>query len=59
MRDLSWIGDFNRDGKPDLVATQTTDGGVYLYPGTGTGAAATLGGRTRIATGFATNRPLF
>jgi hypothetical protein len=30
-------GDFNRDGKDDIVASQDTTGKLYLYPGVGDG----------------------
>jgi hypothetical protein len=33
MRELTSIGDFNRDGYPDLLAVQSSNGNVYLYPG--------------------------
>ncbi|MDI6097150.1 DUF1906 domain-containing protein [Actinoplanes sp. NEAU-A12] len=33
MRELTAIGDFNRDGYPDLLAQQTSNGNLYLYPG--------------------------
>ncbi|MFF9977798.1 C40 family peptidase [Streptomyces erythrochromogenes] len=33
-------GDFNGDGKDDLVATEESSGKLYLYPGTGSGVGA-------------------
>ncbi|MFI1967906.1 glycoside hydrolase domain-containing protein [Streptomyces cinnamoneus] len=44
-------GDFNKDGKPDLVATKTETGELFLYPGTGKKGLDTLGDRTQIGTG--------
>ncbi|MEU6567681.1 FG-GAP-like repeat-containing protein, partial [Streptomyces parvulus] len=40
-------GDFNNDGKDDLVATEEATGKLYLYKGNGTGLTA----RTEIGTG--------
>ncbi|WP_256793253.1 VCBS repeat-containing protein [Terrabacter sp. Ter38] len=37
MREVTAVGDFTRDGKPDLVAVQANTGDLYLYPGRGTG----------------------
>ncbi|WP_371616234.1 FG-GAP repeat domain-containing protein [Streptomyces sp. NBC_00454] len=42
-------GDFNSDGKPDLV-TVTPSGGLYVYPGTGNGAFG-----DRVQSGFGWN----
>ncbi|GAB1689183.1 glycoside hydrolase domain-containing protein [Krasilnikovia sp. M28-CT-15] len=33
MREITAIGDLNRDGYPDLVAAQTSNHKLYLYPG--------------------------
>ncbi|MDR6321662.1 glycoside hydrolase domain-containing protein [Actinoplanes couchii] len=33
MRELTAIGDFNKDGYPDLLAVQSSNGNIYLYPG--------------------------
>ncbi|MFI5529616.1 glycoside hydrolase domain-containing protein [Kitasatospora sp. NPDC051853] len=41
-------GDFNNNGKKDLVAVEVSTGKLYSYTGTGTG---TLGSRTVIGTG--------
>ncbi|MBP0452709.1 MULTISPECIES: FG-GAP-like repeat-containing protein [unclassified Kitasatospora] len=41
-------GDFNGDGKKDLVAVEVSTGKLFSYPGTGTGA---LGGRVMIGNG--------
>ncbi|MFJ9605735.1 FG-GAP-like repeat-containing protein, partial [Kitasatospora sp. NPDC101176] len=41
-------GDFNGDGKKDLVAVEVSTGKLFSYPGTGTGA---LGSRVMIGSG--------
>ncbi|MFD5467158.1 FG-GAP-like repeat-containing protein [Kitasatospora sp. NPDC127059] len=41
-------GDFNGDGKKDLVAVEASTGKLWLYPGTGTGV---LGSRVEIGSG--------
>ena len=46
MTDLTGIGDLTGDGRPDLIATKTSDGTLWLYPG-GTNA---LGTRIQIGT---------
>ena len=46
MTELTGIGDLTGDGKPDLIATKTADGTLWLYPG-GTKA---LGTRIQIGT---------
>ncbi len=33
MREITAIGDLNKDGYPDLVAAQTSNRNLYLYPG--------------------------
>lgn len=48
MRELTAIGDLNRDGYPDLLASQISNGDVYLYPGR---KGARFGARTVIAYG--------
>ncbi|MEV6264236.1 VCBS repeat-containing protein [Streptomyces sp. NPDC051784] len=47
MTDLT-AGDFNSDGRPDLVAVEVSTGKLWLYPGSGTG---TLKTRVVIGTG--------
>ncbi|MEV0153387.1 glycoside hydrolase domain-containing protein [Micromonospora sp. NPDC050686] len=41
-------GDFTGDGWPDLVARQTSNGSLYVYPGNGT----SLTGRSVVGTGW-------
>jgi hypothetical protein len=45
--ELAGLGDFTGDGFPDL-ATRSTGGVLYVYPGTGTG----FGARSQIGTGW-------
>ncbi|GHF72279.1 hypothetical protein GCM10010218_61970 [Streptomyces mashuensis] len=47
MNKLVGPGDVNKDGKDDLIATETSTGKLFLYPGTGSG----LGDRVEIGTG--------
>lgn len=53
MSELAGVGDFNRDGLPDLVA-RATSGTLYLYRGRVGGFAA----RTQIGTGWSGMRDL-
>ncbi len=47
------IGDFNGDGKADVLATDSAAGDLYLYPGTGSvSGMGTLGNRVKIGTGW-------
>lgn len=39
MREITPVGDLDRDGRPDIVAVQSATGALYLYPGRGTGLA--------------------
>lgn len=48
MREITAIGDLNKDGYPDLVASQTGSADLYLYPGR---QGTRLGSATRIAKG--------
>ena len=40
MREITAVGDLDRDGRPDLVAVQSATGALYLYPGRGAGLGA-------------------
>jgi hypothetical protein len=51
--ELAGLGDFTGDGFPDL-ATRSTDGNLYLYPGNGT----RFGARSQIGSGWAGMRDL-
>ncbi|MFK0112196.1 trypsin-like serine protease [Streptomyces sp. NPDC091217] len=48
---LTAVGDFNGDGKADLLA-RTTGGTLYLYPGTGKGTSEIFATRKSLGTGF-------
>jgi hypothetical protein len=50
MREITPIGDLDRDGFVDLLAVQTSTGCLYLYPGRGT----TLAARLKIGCGWNT-----
>lgn len=39
MREITPVGDLDRDGYPDLLAVQRSTGVMYLYPGRGTSLA--------------------
>jgi len=45
MREITPVGDLTGDGFPDLIAVKASTGGMYLFPGRGTGlnAARLLG----------------
>ena len=46
MSELTGVGDFNRDGRNDLIARQHSTGELWLYPGTATGTS--LAARSRL-----------
>jgi hypothetical protein len=48
------VGDFNRDGHPDLMAIDSSTGVLYLYPGRNGG----LSTRIRLSAGWADRGPL-
>jgi hypothetical protein len=54
MRDLTGVGDFNRDGFTDLMTVQTATGDLYLYPGRGT----SFGARIMVGSGWIGMGPL-
>jgi hypothetical protein len=54
LRDLVGVGDFNRDGYPDLITVEKSTGLLYLYPGRGTG----LGPRSKTASGWGAIQPV-
>jgi hypothetical protein len=54
LRDLIGVGDFDRDGYPDLAAVHKTNGQLLLLPGTGRGVRPP----TRLAAGYAGQRIL-
>ena len=54
VSELAGVGDFNRDGYPDLVARLTSSGALYLYPGRTGGFAA----RRQIGTGWSGMRDM-
>lgn len=56
LRELTAIGDLNRDGYPDMLAAQTSNGNLYLYPGV---RGAKFGKRKAIAYGDWNNRSEF
>jgi hypothetical protein len=49
MRSIVGVGDLTGDGRPDVVARQTSNGTLWLYPGTGAGG---LAARRVLATGW-------
>ncbi|WP_280703028.1 LamG-like jellyroll fold domain-containing protein [Kitasatospora sp. GP82] len=53
-------GDFNHDGKGDVVAVETSTGKLWLYPGGASTSlnTSTLGNRTQIGWGWNTMRDL-
>ncbi|WP_431676044.1 LamG-like jellyroll fold domain-containing protein [Kitasatospora sp. KL5] len=53
-------GDFNHDGRGDVMGIETSTAKLWLYPGTGaaTLGTSTLGTRTQIGTGWNTMRDL-
>jgi hypothetical protein len=54
MSELAGVGDFTKDGYPDLITKQTTTGNLYLYPG----KKGTIGTGKVLATGFSGMRDL-
>ncbi|WP_255658150.1 glycoside hydrolase domain-containing protein [Actinoplanes sp. L3-i22] len=56
LREFTAIGDFNKDGYPDLLAQQISNGYLYLYPGA---KGAKFGTRKVVAKGNWNNRSEF
>ncbi|MBB4740422.1 hypothetical protein BJY16_003881 [Actinoplanes octamycinicus] len=56
LREFTSIGDFNRDGYPDLLAQQISNGNLYLYPGK---SGAKFGTRKAVAYGNWNDRTEF
>ena len=54
MGELTGVGDFDRDGRVDLIARLNTTGTLYLYPGRATG----FGARQSVGTGWNAMRDL-
>jgi hypothetical protein len=48
------VGDFDRDGYPDLAAVRIADGRLYLYAGTG----SALRSARALADGFGGRQPV-
>ncbi|UNO41740.1 FG-GAP-like repeat-containing protein [Streptomyces sp. MST-110588] len=57
MRELT-AGDFNGDGKVDLLAVQNKDGSLWLYAGDGKGSIAGGGARKQMGTNWNTMQDL-
>ena len=55
MRDLTGIGDFDRDGYVDLFAVSTSSNSLYFYPGRGTALARGI----KLTSGWSGLTPLF
>ncbi|MEV6350711.1 glycoside hydrolase domain-containing protein [Actinoplanes sp. NPDC051851] len=56
LREMTAIGDFDKDGYPDMLAVQTSNGDVYLYPGK---KGAKFGTRKHLAGGDWNDRTEF
>jgi hypothetical protein len=56
LREFTAIGDFDKDGYPDLLAQQISNGNIYLYPGR---KGATFGTRKALAYGDWNDRSEF
>jgi hypothetical protein len=54
MRDLTGIGDFDRDGYVDLLAVERATGRLFRYPGRGT----SFGPRLLVGSGWTGLRQL-
>lgn len=56
MRELTAIGDFNKDGFPDLLAQQKSTGNLFVYPGR---SGVRFGTAVKVATGNWADRAEF
>lgn len=54
MSELAGVGDFDRDGYPDMIARLTSTGALCFYPGRSGG----FGARRQIGTGWNSMRDL-
>lgn len=54
MGELTGAGDFDRDGRVDLIARRNSDGTLWMFPGRATG----FGSRKQIGTGWNSMRDL-
>jgi hypothetical protein len=55
LRDLTGVGDFDRDGYTDLIAVHAPTGDLYRYPGRG----ASFGSGLKVGNGWSGMQPLF
>ncbi|MEU6229302.1 FG-GAP-like repeat-containing protein [Streptomyces sp. NPDC047042] len=51
-QDVTRTGDFNSDGRTDVLTRQASDGTLWVYPGTGKSGMETLGTRYQVGTGW-------
>ncbi|WP_330286148.1 FG-GAP-like repeat-containing protein [Streptomyces sp. NBC_00576] len=51
-QDVTRTGDFNSDGRTDVLTRQASDGTLWVYPGTGKAGIDTLGTRYQAGTGW-------
>ncbi|MFK4106962.1 FG-GAP-like repeat-containing protein [Streptomyces sp. NPDC019531] len=51
-QDVFRTGDFNSDGRTDVLSRQASDGTLWVYPGTGKPGIETLGTRYQAGTGW-------
>ncbi|MEU5308837.1 trypsin-like serine protease [Streptomyces sp. NPDC021562] len=49
---LRGVGDFNGDGKADLLARRSSGGDLYLYKGTGTSGTGLFSARVKVRAGW-------
>ncbi|MEU4872414.1 FG-GAP-like repeat-containing protein [Streptomyces sp. NPDC021608] len=51
-QDVIRTGDFNGDGRTDVLSRQASDGTLWVYPGTGKSGMETLGARYQAGSGW-------